>query len=945
MMRWILTLTLFCCHNFSFAQDKFINQFGIATEGIRETDKLKALKLWPELAARDVGLSTLDQLIRYLMKTENYASVSIESTATGAYKVNAIALKRIKAIEFFGNVRFDDDDIRSVLNLKTGSQLSQPLLMRAGERVKEFYGTRGYFNTIVSFDVTDAGSNEVLLRVRIRERTPCLVKDIEIKSNNTELKNRLSRRMQKFIDRNFTEENTQEIETILTDYLRENRFINAKLTQDEARYNNSKTAVVLVYEIIDSYAYEVILHGNVFYNATEIIKSINFDEISRGSGDPAQTITQMVRNHYTKTGFHHVKVYSDEKRIEKTSMHQVHIYITEGARVRIKTLEVVGRISKPSTDYVDFLYDNSSEAISDRIYVRDDIENGIKNLIIDLNNQGYLKAKAQSTRVEYNEKLTEAKVTVVIDEGPLTQLQKISFYGVKSFAETQLLKVINIQKGSPLHLNDLEAGILALKQFYYDHGFLEMRLQNEDDSLIEYDERGLQATLHFRVIEGPQIYVRAIKLEGNTFTKDYVLIREAAIDVGDLVTPELIDEAQKRLDKLAIFSRVEIRTLEQNSDISQRTLLINVIERNPGIFKFGAGITNKRDLTARGFTLISYNNLWGTARAVSLRTTIENNLVRDHYLEYEATAGYLEPFLLNKRVRGRALYTRSEKIFEGTDEPDLLATDSVNFILERDLTSRIKFSWLFWGYDSVEKFKVPSTGPLERQSRQEIAYIGPSIDIDYTDNLFMPTMGSYTRLDAEYAAPELGSSEDIQFVRTQARYTHHLRIAGSPKYVWANSFHTGYEKNLSTHTNSGVPMSFAFFLGGQNTVRGYSGTSGDRIPSDNLAEHPIGDTEHKNQLIIPGESTYYLVKSEVRFPLWVEPFGGVLFYDAGKVNFQDHFGDSGNRHSNPDETKQSYGLGVRLNTPVGPISLDYARKVSPRKDESPDQWHLSIGTF
>jgi outer membrane protein insertion porin family len=439
--------------------------------------------------------------------------------------------------------------------------------------------------------------------------------------------------------------------------------------------------------------------------------------------------------------------------------------------------------------------------------------------------------------------------------------------------------------------------------------------------------------LHFKIQEGPKVYASTIIVEGNTYTKDYVILREINIDIGDVLTPTSIEEARKRLQKLAIFSRVEIRTLEANTDKSQRTLIVSVTERNPGLFKLGFGATNKQDITLRGYSGLSYNNIAGTARAVSLRGTVENNLKNENLFQYEASIGYLEPFLFDKRLRGRASYSRSEKIPE-SQASNLYATDSINFAVEKDFTSKIKFSWLLWGFDSVEQFTIPSSGPLQRDSRQEIAYIGPSLDIDYTDNVFLPTEGTYTKFGAEYSAPDLGSSDKIEFVRTQARFKHYLRV-GSPKVIWANSISAGYVKNLSREVDSGVPFTFAFFLGGYSTVRGYTGSANDSIP--NSIDFPV-PRDNTNQLIIPGESTFHLFKSELRFPLPIDPLGGVIFYDAGEVDIQ------GVSINNP--LKQSVGIGFRVNTPVGPISIDYAKKLNTTfKGESPDQWHISIGTF
>ena len=75
------------------------------------------------------------------------------------------------------------------------------------------------------------------------------------------------------------------------------------------------------------------------------------------------------------------------------------------------------------------------------------------------------------------------------------------------------------------------------------------------------------------------------------------------------------------------FSRADIRTLEEGTNVAERTLIITVAERDPGVFRFGAGVNNERNLTVRGFTGISYNNLRGTGRAVSTRVELKSNVV------------------------------------------------------------------------------------------------------------------------------------------------------------------------------------------------------------------------------------------------------------------------------------------------------------------------------
>ena len=61
-----------------------------------------------------------------------------------------------------------------------------------------------------------------------------------------------------------------------------------------------------------------------------------------------------------------------------------------------------------------------------------------------------------------------------------------------------------------------------------------------------------------------------------------------------------------------------------------------------------------------------------------------------------------------------------------------------------------------------------------------------------------------------------------------------------------------------------------------------------------------------------------------------------LFFDAGSLR---------RTFVEPvtDNTRYSYGAGLRYITPIGPVGLLYGRKIDPEPSESPDRWHFSIG--
>jgi outer membrane translocation and assembly module TamA len=119
-------------------------------------------------------------------------------------------------------------------------------------------------------------------------------------------------------------------------------------------------------------------------------------------------------------------------------------------------------------------------------------------------------------------------------------------------------------------------------------------------------------------------------------------------------------------------------------------------------------------------------------------------------------------------------------------------------------------------------------------------------------------------------------------------------------------------------------------LGGRSTIRGFNPVT-QSIPLPQEIEGGIKVDSH-----------FYLVKSELRFPIWGS-LGGAVFYDGGMV---DVTGPSAFIHAL--DWRDSAGVGIRYNTPVGPLSVDYAQKLSRdtlRTAEGLFEIHFSIGSF
>ena len=117
-----------------------------------------------------------------------------------------------------------------------------------------------------------------------------------------------------------------------------------------------------------------------------------------------------------------------------------------------------------------------------------------------------------------------------------------------------------------------------------------------------------------------------------------------------------------------------------------------------------------------------------------------------------------------------------------------------------------------------------------------------------------------------------------------------------------------------------LPVNKLFFPGGENSVRGY--TRGEAAPRD------------ENGVVIGAESSFVAnVELEV-----------ALSTSIGLVLFSDSTFNAAQIEDYPaDEALYSVGLGLRYNTVVGSIRLEYGHNLNPRELDPSGTLHFSIG--
>ena len=537
-----------------------------------------------------------------------------------------------------------------------------------------------------------------------------------------------------------------------------------------------------------------------------------------------------------------------------------------------------------------------------------------------------------------------------LNEGEQVRVKKIVFQGNRAFSTPELKARMRVQAQGPLNVNDLEKDISDMLAFYKSRGFMDMRFVSED--FISYQDQGESAVLSFRIEEGDPVVLSEIVITGHHLTHPRLIRNALVLKEGDLVTPDKIDRSIKSLREKGYFSSINVSTQKKAGVGGGNRLVVQVRERKPRSFRAALGLNTERTLTARGLLELSHKNIHGRGRQLFSHLKLQSNLAHflqedfklPGHLEHQASLMYMEPFLWSGGLSAQTRLSRSSQIFSHTVKEQKSLTDIVNTVqmdltLNQELSRSVRLQATLLNWESRGESKkgslchIVTEKPLCQGDVLNLNTVGVSLHIDKRNHLLFATDGFLSSTLIEYSGSLYGlqNSRDLKFLKMEMK---HFDFQPLPQdWVWVNHLQGGVVASLTRREGGGgIPVSRGFILGGVQSLRGFDGLiQGERVPDKE--ELPI---EGANELIDTRAWFYFLLRTELRFPLWADWMGSV-FYNGGFVNV------AGRKWEKP--YRQALGFGLRYQTLFGPISLYMGFKVAPKEFESRFVAHLSLGTF
>jgi outer membrane protein insertion porin family len=379
-----------------------------------------------------------------------------------------------------------------------------------------------------------------------------------------------------------------------------------------------------------------------------------------------------------------------------------------------------------------------------------------------------------------------------------------------------------------------------------------------------------------------------IRIEGLRKTKEKVVRRELSVKPGEIYNNRKIVRDLQRIYNLGFFEEVKREHLPGKTP-EEVVLVIQVVEQKTGRAGVGAGYSSLNGLV--GFVNLSQNNFKGEGKRVYLKTEFGG------VQTYEV--GYFDPWFRDRPQSfgidvyntkyTRNLYSSGNTLNEYDEE-----RKGGSLTLGKRIRRDVDLSFRFRDED-VKLTPTDSTVPLPAGVQNgRLQTFAAILDKDTRDNRFRPTTGVHDSFWVETTGGILkGKNQYTKYMLALRRY---FAVSKNRKTVFAIQGVGGQ----TTIGEGFVPVYDMFSVGGSDTVRGY---------------------EEREFL---GTKVFY-ANFELRQKI-AKNFDVVGFYDMGSA-----WGTDYNRKSVDFDMKDGYGVGIRLQTPLGPVAIDYG-KASNRSD-------------
>ena len=532
-----------------------------------------------------------------------------------------------------------------------------------------------------------------------------------------------------------------------------------------------------------------------------------------------------------------------------------------------------------------------------------------------------------SVERKYDTAKNNVWLTVRIIEGPRTFVKAVEISGNAHVTTADLKKFLIVKEGKPFDERGVNEDKYNVYAYYADRGYV---FASVGDSLAFSDTL---VTVRYTVSEGAPAAVAAIDVSGSSKVSNKLIRREVTLKPGDTFSRQKVIVSQQNLYDSGFFRDVQIDPVPAASDSGRVDLKVTVKERKMREVSSAIGYSTRDETRLTGGWL--HRNLWNSGRHFEVSAVIASKDFDRGLTRKRADIALSDRWLFGRRLLGIVSLFGIETLEDYKPAPGEYTLDRVGVTVsaQKDFTPYYKLK-LGYTHELVRihnlTFVVTNPDSLRISLGQEVSrYLQANLERDRRRPFFDPHDGSLTRVTARRAGGFFGGDNDYsKYTLSYARY---LPLTATT--TLAMGIRLGHTEAFGKSKSKGVPEYERFFAGGSSTIRGYE-------------EQEFG----------PG-NFLSLVNIEVRYAV-VWRLTGAVFLDAGNAwntirdvrlkDFRFSVPSAEFTERRARDCKYTVGVGIGIETPVGPARVDYGMKLkrgltAGGKKESLGMIHFNIG--
>ncbi len=607
----------------------------------------------------------------------------------------------------------------------------------------------------------------------------------------------------------------------------------------------------------------------------------------------------------TKSPDGHVVSYTLDARLEPglprpLSVSAATLHFAKGRRFTLREISFSGLLAiKEKAARTFFVGENTLIPLaSERIYSPGRLQGAAGNLEEALRQLGYAEAEVTPGEAQIEPTTGDVHIKIAVQEGRRWVVNALQFEN--SDGRDVPIELVGERIGKSWTSLWRQDTATAIRRWYYQRGRPDVEIKLTAQTALALDGTK-SVTIVAHLTPGQEVRVGQVRFSGNTHTREATLRRLVRSEPGTLLDPIKFNNSQARISRLGVFRTVDLHY--EPMDAATRDVVYDLAEGRRQEINLLAGYGSYEQF--RGGVEWKHYNLFGRAHTDSLKLMESMKSSSGDYT-------YTVPDLFGTFTDGSArLFGMRRQEFSFVSD-EYGANISVLWPL-RKLQLAVTTGYTFKHLRNTDITLANSAG-IENQA--DVASLDLGLVHERRDNPLRPRKGYKLALQIESANHALGGEVVYQqFV-----------FSGSYHTGWGHGrwFHAGFAQGtvttLGAADDSGLPVSVRFYPGGDGSIRGYR--KGEAAPRDAAG-------------LFVGAKSYLQLNLE---------FEQALTTQWSVVIFGDALGTAMNLRDYPfNEKLFSVGLGVRYQTIIGPVRVEYGHNLKRRPLDPAGTLLVSIG--